>query len=86
VIQTSLALCQVTGECNLGVWLNNEYPSDKLKAVIDKVVFQRSTEEHQMPAVVTLQPVATVNEFYVGLDQLDYSAGAKHGCFLTRTF
>ncbi len=59
---------------------------DKLKPVLEKVVLERSTEDHPMPATVTLQPVATVHEFFVGIDQLDYSAGAKHGCFLTRTF
>lgn len=75
---------QVTQEQNIGSWLNQHYGDrSKFARVLDRVVFARSSpagfEDHS-GSCISLVPNSTVNEFFVKLNQLDYSSDAKHGC------
>ncbi len=75
----------MTTDQNIGAWLNNEYGDKvKFKKVLDRVVFARRSDDDwpdRSHMCVTLAPTANVHEMYVRLDQLDYSADAKHGCY-----
>ena len=71
----------MTAETNLGAWLSAEYGDRlKMKAALERVVWQRKATD--CPNLIGIEPLADINEFNVGIYQLDYSQNAKHGCFL----
>ncbi|CAK9017407.1 Uncharacterized protein SCF082_LOCUS13627 [Durusdinium trenchii] len=72
---------QVTANTNLGTWLNDEYGDrTKMSAVLDRVVMDRPCKE-PIPGLVAIEPLHTLNECFIGIDQLDYGQNAKHGYF-----
>lgn len=77
-------MSEVTQDQNIGNWLSKEYGDrSKFERVLDRVVFQRPSDEvcrDHSSSCISLVPNSTVNEFYVKLNQLDYSSDAKHGC------
>lgn len=71
---------KVTANTNLGTWLNDEYGDrTKMSAVLDRVVMDRPCKE-PIPGLVAIEPLHTLNECFIGIDQLDYGQNAKHGC------
>lgn len=77
----SILCTKVTAETNLGAWLNDEYGDrKKMAAVLDRVVTSRFSILQNMPDILSIEPLATLNECFVGIQQLDYGPNAKHGC------
>lgn len=55
-----------------------------MEAVLNRVVLGREGEA--MPPFVGIEPLATLNDCFVLISQLDYGPHAKHGCFLNHLF
>ena len=69
---------KVTAERNIGKWLNDQYRSrDHMQNAIHRILMARDAPEERKP--ISLAPTQTMNDFWVTLDQLDYSKDAKHG-------
>lgn len=80
-----ITLAKVTADQNIGEWLNEKYADrDKFQKVLNRAVYERASDDadDRTSMAVKLAPTSTVKEMFIRLDQLDYSADAKHGCYL----
>lgn len=66
----------------MGAWLDALYSDrSKFESAIKRVCLDRLRPGDFNPTVVNLAQTATCNELFVGINQLDYSIKAKHGCY-----
>ncbi|CAK9058288.1 unnamed protein product [Durusdinium trenchii] len=71
---------KVTEEKNIGHWLDETFRDrSRMKNAIGRVAMDRGGD---FRPVLSLAPTTTMNDFWLSLDQLDYSMDAKHGSSL----
>lgn len=70
----------MTEEKNIGHWLDETFRDrSRMKNAIGRVAMDRGGD---FRPVLSLAPTTTMNDFWLSLDQLDYSMDAKHGSSL----